>query len=219
MQMTYDVGAGALVDIRVGDAHLSETLQGLPLAEGDVVLNDRGFTRRTGIAAVASLQAYQLGRWLQTGARLQHEDGSTLNIDAWLESIEAECSIAERPGQCEFNKQIVPERVLALRLPPEQAKKVQERLRKCAARESATRPPMGRGGRHLKRRGSTLTRSGSSPPLSVSVLCSTFTQRAQPLGHFLLFDPVAASHCARPMEVAARAHLLVSPRSFLLSQS
>ena len=61
VQMTYDIGDGALVDIRVGDAHLAETVQGLPLAKGDVLLNDRGFTRRAGIASVASLQAHQLG--------------------------------------------------------------------------------------------------------------------------------------------------------------
>lgn len=148
VQLTYDVGAGALVDIRVGDAHLAETAEGLPLAEGDVLLNDRGFTRRAGIAAVANQHAYQLGRWSQTGARLQHEDGTTLNMDAWLESIKAERSIAERPAQCEFNGQIVPVRVLALRLPPEQAKRARERLRKCAAREM----------RHLREQ--TITRAG-----------------------------------------------------------
>lgn len=98
MQLTYDVGAGALVDVRVGDAHLAETVQGLPLAEGDVLLNDRGFTRRAGIAAVATQHASQLGRWSQTGARLQHEDGSALNMGAWLERIEAERSIVERPA-------------------------------------------------------------------------------------------------------------------------
>lgn len=61
MQITYDISAGALVDIRVGDAHLAETLRGLPLCEGDVLLNDRGFTRRAGIVAVANQRAYHLG--------------------------------------------------------------------------------------------------------------------------------------------------------------
>jgi len=35
VQMIYDIGAGALVDIRVGDAHLAETVQGLPLEKGE----------------------------------------------------------------------------------------------------------------------------------------------------------------------------------------
>lgn len=135
VQITYDVGAGALVDLRVGDAHLAETVLGLPLHEGDVVLNDRGFTRRPGIVAIAAHQAYQLGRWAQNGARLQHEDGTALQVDGWLDSIEAGCSLAECPGQCEFNGQTVPVRVLALRLPPEQAKQARERLHRAAVRK------------------------------------------------------------------------------------
>ncbi len=51
----------SIVQVRVGDAHLAETVQGLPLEKGNVLLNDRGFTRRAGIASVASLQAHQLG--------------------------------------------------------------------------------------------------------------------------------------------------------------
>ena len=97
MQITYDISAGALVDRRVGDAQLAETLLGLPLCEGDVLLNDRGFTRRAGIVAVAKQQAHQLGRWSQTGARLQHEDGTAMCVDEWLENLETGCSIAERP--------------------------------------------------------------------------------------------------------------------------
>jgi hypothetical protein len=135
VQITYDRSAGALVDIRVGDAHLAETLLGLPLCEGDVLLNDRGFTRRAGIVAVANQRAYQLGRWSQTGARLQKEDGTTLGVDEWLEGIEAEHCIAERPGRCVFDAQIVPVRVLALRLPPEQARQAQQRLQRIAVRK------------------------------------------------------------------------------------
>jgi Transposase DDE domain len=135
VQITYDIRAGALVDIRVGDAHLAETLLGLPLGKGDVLLNDRGFTRRAGIVAVANQQAQQLGRWSQTGATLQKEDGTALCVDDWLDSIEAECSIAERSGRCVRASEVVPLRVLALRLPPEQAKKAQERLQKLAKRK------------------------------------------------------------------------------------
>ena len=68
MQITYDISAGALVDRRVGDAQLAETLLGLPLCEGDVLLNDRGFTRRAGIVAVAKQQAHQLGGCLANGS-------------------------------------------------------------------------------------------------------------------------------------------------------
>jgi hypothetical protein len=135
VQITYDISAGALVDIRVGDAHLAETLLGLPLCEGDVLLNDRGFTRRAGIVAVANQRAYQLGRWSQTGARLQKEDGTTLGVDEWLEGIEAEHCLAERPGRCVFDAQIVPVRVLALRVPPEQARQAQQRLARIAVRK------------------------------------------------------------------------------------
>jgi hypothetical protein len=60
VQITYDISAGALVDIRVGDAHLAETLLGLPLCEGDVLLNDRGFTRRAGIVVVNDVRSGQV---------------------------------------------------------------------------------------------------------------------------------------------------------------
>jgi hypothetical protein len=148
VQITYDIRAGALVDIRVGDAHLAETLLELPVGKGDVLLNDRGFTRRAGIVAVANQQAQQLGRWAQTGASLQQEDGTALCMDDWLDSIESECSIAERPGRCVFAEQVVPLRVLALRLPPEQSQQARERLQKLAKRKSR------------KLRESTLKRAG-----------------------------------------------------------
>ena len=136
VQITYDIGAGALVDIRVGDAHLAETLLGLPLGQSDLLLNDRGFTRRAGIAAVARQQAHYLGRWSQTRARLRAvRMGPECRMDEWLESIEAERSIAERPGRCVLDTQVVPVRVLALRLPPGQAKQAQERLQRIAVRK------------------------------------------------------------------------------------
>ena len=174
VQITYDIGAGALVDLRVGDAHLAETLLGLPLCQGDVLLNDRGFTRRAGIVAVANQGAYQLGRWSQTGASLQKEDGTALCVDDWLDSIEAKCSIAERPGRCVLDKQIVPLRLLALRLPPEQAKQAQERLRKLASRK-------GRKLREstLKRAGWVILVSTLSPEYSATELFWLYRSRWQ----------------------------------------
>lgn len=98
VQITYDVGAATLVDLRVGDPHQAETLVGLPLGEGDLLLNDRGFTRRTGLVAVADQNAFQLGRWSQTGVSLQQEDGTSFQMDCWLEGIERERVIVERPA-------------------------------------------------------------------------------------------------------------------------
>ena len=71
----------------------------------------------------------------QTGARLQNEDGTALGVDEWLESLETEHSIAERPGRCVFGAQVVPVRVLALRLPPAQARQAQQRLARIAVRK------------------------------------------------------------------------------------
>jgi hypothetical protein len=84
VQLTYDVGAASLIDVRVGDPHQAESLLGLPLREGDLLLNDRGFTRRVGILAVAEQKAFQLGRWSQTAVSLQDSEGMALQVDDWL---------------------------------------------------------------------------------------------------------------------------------------
>lgn len=74
------------------------------------------------LRAVLALRQSRVCRLTNWGAgrkqaRLQHEDGTALNADAWLDSAETECALAERPCQREFNGQVVPVRVLALRLP------------------------------------------------------------------------------------------------------
>jgi len=135
VQLTYDVGAATLLDVRVGDPHQAESLLGLPLREGDCLLNDRGLTRRAGIMQIAEQKAFQLGRWSQTAVRLQQQDGAALQVDDWLVGLPAEAMIVERPALCVQDSQVVPLRLLALRLPPEQAAKAQARLNKQARRK------------------------------------------------------------------------------------
>jgi hypothetical protein len=90
---------------------------------------------------------------------------------------------------------------------------------RATGRVSATRAPMGRGGKHLRGRRSTPPRSVPSPTLNVFILFSAHTLRAQSLGHGLLFNPMAANDCTGALEVEARARLLAPPYAIFPSES
>jgi hypothetical protein len=64
-----------------------------------------------------------------------------------------------------------------------------------------------------------LISSGKASVTTLFVVSSVLSQCPQSLGHLLLFGAVAASNRPRPMELAASAGLIASPRSVFLSES
>ena len=131
-QLVYEVRTGTLIDLRIGDPHQAESVLGLPLEQGDVLLGDRGFTRRNGLLALARQKVLQLGRWSQTGVRLQRGDAHPFQMDAWVACLRSDEVIVETQAWVQEEQESVPVRVLALRLPPEQAERARARLIKQA---------------------------------------------------------------------------------------
>jgi hypothetical protein len=141
VQLAYDLVAGRLVDVRIGDKRQAETLVGLPGQPGDLFLADRGYGRRSNVVAIDGLQAASLLRFSPTQCRLEQEDGSDVAIDPWLEGLQETVEIAEQEGYCVHEEQRVKVRVLALRLPAEAAEKARARvLARAKRKKQAVRP-------------------------------------------------------------------------------
>ena len=132
VQLLFEVGSGTLIDVRVGDPHQPESVVGLPLQEGDLLIGDRGFTRRTGIVTLARQKVDQLGRWSQTGVRLEQADGRLFEMDGWLAALPQQEVMVETRAWVKEEQESIALRVLALRLPPEQAERARQRVRKRA---------------------------------------------------------------------------------------
>ena len=74
-------------------------------------------------------------RFSPNHCRLEQADGTLFKVGDWLERQEEAVSIAEEEGYCVEADTRVKVRVLALRLPPEEAQKARERVEARAKRK------------------------------------------------------------------------------------
>jgi Transposase DDE domain len=121
--------------VQVGDHHQAETMEGLPGRAGDLFVGDRGYGVRRNVSAVDEMQAATLVRFSPNHSRVEQADGSLFEVAHWLEGQEDTVSIAEEKGYCVQADRRVTVRVLALRLPPEEAEKARERVKARAKRK------------------------------------------------------------------------------------
>jgi hypothetical protein len=135
VQLAYDLVEGRLVHTQVGDCHQAETMVGLPGRAGDLFVGDRGYGVRRNVIAVDEMQAATLVRFSPNHCRVERADGSLFEVAHWLEGQEEAVSIAEEEGYCVQADTRVKVRVLALRLPPEEAEKARERVKARAKRK------------------------------------------------------------------------------------
>ncbi len=141
VQLAYDLVEGRLVDVQVGDHHQAETMDGLPGRAGDLFVGDRGYGVRHNVIAVDEMQAASLLRFSPNHCRVEQADGSLFEVAQWLEGQEEAVSIAEEEGYCVQADTRVKVRVLALRLPPEQAEKARDRVKARAKRKQQVLRP------------------------------------------------------------------------------
>lgn len=81
------------------------------------------------------MQAAALLRFSPNHCRVEQADGSLFEVSRWLERMEEALQIGEHDGYCVEGTERVKVRVLALRLPPEEAEKARERVRARAKRK------------------------------------------------------------------------------------
>ncbi len=135
VQLAYDLVASRLVHVQVGDRKLAETMVGLPGRAGDLFVGDRGYGVRRNVIAVDAMQAATLVRFSPNHCRVEQADGSLFEVAHWLEGLSESVRIAEEEGFCVEADIRVKVRVLALRLPPEEAQKARERVEARAKRK------------------------------------------------------------------------------------
>lgn len=135
VQLAYDLVEGGLVHVQVGDRHQAETMLGLPGRAGDLFVGDRGYGVRRNVIAVDEMQAATLVRFSPNHCRVEQADGNLFEVGHWLEGLPKTVRIAEEEGYCVEADTLVKVRVLALRLPAEEAQKARERVEARAKRK------------------------------------------------------------------------------------
>ncbi len=135
VQFAYDLVEGRLVHVQVGDRHQAETLVGLPGRAGDLFVGDRGYGVRSNVIAVDEMQAAALLRFSPSHCRLEQADGTLFEVGHWTQRLEEAVRIREQEGYCVQGDKRVKVRVLALRLPAEEAEKARERVYARAKRK------------------------------------------------------------------------------------
>lgn len=141
VQLAYDLVEGCLVDVQIGDRKFAETLIGLPGKPGDLFVGDRGYGKRDNVIALAGMQAAALLRFSPNHCRLEQADGSLLEVSRWLDGLEEAVQIGEQDGSCVQGRERVKVRVLALRLPPDEAEKARQRvLARAQRKQQVVRP-------------------------------------------------------------------------------
>lgn len=141
VQLAYDLVEGCLVHVQIGDHQQAETMVGLPGRAGDLFVGDRGYGIRRNILALDEMQAAALVRFSPNHCRLEQADGTPLAVHQWLQDQDQQKQICEWEGYCTQAETRVKVRVLALRLPAEEAKKAQERvLARAKRKQQVVRP-------------------------------------------------------------------------------
>ena len=104
-------------------------------------MGDRGYGKRDNVIALAGMQAAALLRFSPNHCRLEQADGSLFEVSRWLDRLEEAVQIGEQDGYCVQGRERVKVRVLALRLPPEEAEKARQRvLARARRKQQVVRP-------------------------------------------------------------------------------
>jgi hypothetical protein len=90
---------------------------------------------RRNVIAVDEMRAASLVRFSPNHCRVEQADGSLFEVGHWLEGLPESVRLAEEEGYGVEGDRRVKVRVLALRLPPEEAQKARERVEARAKRK------------------------------------------------------------------------------------
>lgn len=99
----------------ITDAHGAEHLTRLPVQAGDVVLADRGYSRRAGAAAILRANADLVMRLLPSGFPLQTVRGANFDLLGQVKTLRKPGQILEKAVQFEYEGQRFPLRLCVLR--------------------------------------------------------------------------------------------------------
>jgi len=132
LHLAYDLLRGRMAEVRLTDQHGSESLAPFHLQSGDVVVSDRGYGYRKNIAVAHALGAQVLLRFAPSTCPLQREDGTPLDVVAWLKELGEGTHVVN--AICCWEGQSIAVRVLAQALPPEAAERARQERRESSRR-------------------------------------------------------------------------------------
>jgi Transposase DDE domain len=128
VQLVYDLVSGCLVDVRIGDRKMMESLVDLPTQMGDLFVADRYYGKRQNLVSVSAAQGFSLCRLAPHQCVLEQEDGQAFSVPAFLQAQPSAQRLCECPAWARVEEQRVQVRVLGLRLPEEAAAKARTRV-------------------------------------------------------------------------------------------
>ena len=133
VHLGYDLLAGRLVDVRVADRHTAEAFTLFVLGPGDVVVADRGYSRRSQWAYALLCGANVVVRLAVGQVPLLDEQGQSLDVVAWLKAAQSDC--LSRPVAFAHEGQRFHGRLIACALSPEAAERARAKARKKASKQ------------------------------------------------------------------------------------
>ena len=134
MHTAYDLIGGRLAQVVVTDQSQGEKLDHFELEAGDIVVSDGGYGYRSSVAAVKKKQADGLFRIHPNTFPLEDQYGQALELWPLLRKTKGP-QMWEQQAYCLDNKQRYSVRVIACKLPPEQAGLARKRAKKRAQKK------------------------------------------------------------------------------------
>lgn len=134
LHTAYELMAGCLAQVVVTDQGQGEKLDHFELERGDIVVSDGGYGYRSSVAAVKKKQAEGVFRFYPDTFPLQDQCGQPLDLWPLLRQTKG-ARMWERQAYCLHNKQSYAVRVIACKLPPEQAGLARKRAEKRAQKK------------------------------------------------------------------------------------
>ena len=133
VHLGYDLLAGRLVDVRVADQHTAEAFELFVVGPGDVLVADRGYSRRGQRAYALMRGADVVVRLAVQQVPLLDEQGQSLDVVAWLPSAQGDTQ--SRRVVFEHEGQRFAGRLIACALSPEAAERARAKARKKASKQ------------------------------------------------------------------------------------
>lgn len=134
LHTAYDLVAGRLAQVVTTDRSHGEKLDHFELEVGDIAVADRGYGYRSSVAAVKRNQAEGVFRIYPDTFPLEDKFGQPLDVWPLLRKTKGP-RLWERQAYCVDHQQRYPVRVIACKLPPEQAGLARKRAEKRAQKK------------------------------------------------------------------------------------
>jgi hypothetical protein len=139
LHLGLNLQTGLIDHLSVTGPNIGEHLADVPLDPGDLVLGDRGYATRQGLAAVAAREAYSLVRLNWQNVPLQHRDGTPFDLWAALRTL-APGAQGAWPVQTKAapDAAAVVGRLIVQALPPEAAATARRKVHQAARKKGKT---------------------------------------------------------------------------------